>query len=105
VDFPRIHQIQALLEYLPSNIVVPPSVYDAADLSDYAIEGRYPQSFEDVTQEEYFTALDKSRVVVTWAEKTISRKNTHEIHEPQVVYRVPKPRKKPTKTKKPRRKV
>lgn len=90
VDFPRVHQIQTLLEYLPLDVVLPTSVRDASDLSDYAVEGRYPQNFEDVTKAEYRAALDKSRAVVAWAEKAIAQKHTPEVHEPKTAYRVPK---------------
>jgi len=71
IHFPKTHHIQTLLEFLPKDIAVPPSVREAVDLSDYAVEGRYPQNFEDVTKKEYLSALKKAGAVVRWAEKTL----------------------------------
>jgi HEPN domain-containing protein len=71
VHFPKIHHIQALLGFLPKDLAVPHSVREAVDLSDYAVEGRYPQNFEDITEEEYLSALKKAGAVVRWAEKTL----------------------------------
>lgn len=71
IHFPKIHHIQTLLGYLPQGFTLPFSVREAVDLSDYAVEGRYPQNFEDVTEEEYLSALKKAGAVVRWAEKTL----------------------------------
>jgi HEPN domain-containing protein len=71
IHFPKTHQIQVLIELLPPGILIPTSVKEAAELSEYAVEGRYPQNFEDVTKKEYLSALKKARAVVLWAEKSL----------------------------------
>lgn len=80
IHFPKTHQIQTLLEFLPLDLTLPAFIRNAADLSDYAVEGRYPQNFEDITRAEYISALKKAEAVVTWASKMIRALDESEGH-------------------------
>lgn len=72
LDVPRSHNIGALLELLPERIVVPDGVAAATELTDYAVEARYPGAFEAVTDEEYSRALVLASAVVRWSDEQIS---------------------------------
>ena len=52
-------------------IAVPAEVVDAASLTSYAWEARYPGLSEPVTIEEYHEALRQAELVVGWATERI----------------------------------
>lgn len=72
VDFPYVHDIGELLGQVEkSGQTVPEALKSAQDLSEYAVESRYPGLFEPVTQEEYKEAVSIAKKVVCWAEEII----------------------------------
>ena len=50
---------------------MPPDVSEASILTSYAVQARYPDWDEAVTEQEYQRALTLARQVVAWAEKLI----------------------------------
>lgn len=108
VDFPMTHQIQALFKCVDGVLEVPNSVREAVDLSDYAVEGRYPQNFEDVTVVEYKSAFKKALAVVQWARKVVRSTDIFggpSLREPQAAYSGSLPLRRAGKAGKPRRKA
>jgi len=72
VRFPYTHDLATLLSLVErAGHSIPESVRDAALLSDYAVEARYPGLAEPVTDEEYAEALSLAEAVVRWAEMII----------------------------------
>lgn len=72
LPFRYTHDLDELITGLKSNSVsVPPIVDDAATLSSFAWEARYPSLNESILQEEYQEAVRQAETVVAWAEKTI----------------------------------
>lgn len=70
--FPKTHVISELLSLAhEAGIVVPPEIREAGALTPYAVAGRYPVWGEDVSPEEFETALDLARRVVLWASALI----------------------------------
>ena len=70
--FRYTHDLDELITGLQNEgIAVPPEVADAALLTSYAWEARYPGLSEPVTIEEYREALRQAEFVVTWAVKVI----------------------------------
>ncbi len=63
-DDPREWLNRTLEEH---GISIPPQVRDAARLTDYAVESRYPGLAEPVTEEEYRAATTQAENVVAWA--------------------------------------
>lgn len=73
IEFPKTHDIRALLTLLDqTEHEVPPDIWDAVDLTDYAVETRYPGRVESVTEEEFRQALALADRVVGWAAETLS---------------------------------
>ena len=64
-----IHSIEALLADLPME--PPDDVVQAAQLTMYAVESRYPEALPDVTETELAQAIELARSVVEWAEQHI----------------------------------
>jgi HEPN domain-containing protein len=67
VRFPFVHDIGELLRHLEeSGQIVSEEIWEAEQLTDYAVETRYPGSFEPVTEEEYQEALALAARCVAW---------------------------------------
>lgn len=73
ITFRYIHDLDELIEYFDKNGVdFPNDLREAADLTQYAIETRYPGHFDDVTEEVYQQALEIAERTVVWAESVIA---------------------------------
>ncbi len=73
VRFPYTHDLAQLLTLVKrSGLEMPVVVIEAAVLSDYSVESRYPGLSEPVTQEEYEEAIALAEEVVRWAQGIIS---------------------------------
>ena len=72
--FPYIHDLERLLTGLgESGLKLPETVAQAALLTSYAFEARYPGPGAPVTQEDYTRALELANAVVRWAESIIGQ--------------------------------
>lgn len=49
-------------------------IKNAAGLTDFSVEARYPGPFEPVTEKEFKNALRIAEAVVSWADAEISKK-------------------------------
>ena len=54
-------------------VSLPEDVRNAAVLTDYSVEARYPGPFEPVTEDEFQQALHIAGCVILWAETQIGR--------------------------------
>ena len=71
-DFPYTHDIRTLLTILKrEGFSVPESVAAASELTDFAVESRYPGVVEPVEWEEYERALNLADTVVQWVEQRL----------------------------------
>jgi len=72
IPFRFVHDIAELLTVLEQNgIHLPEYIRTSAELSDYAVEARYPGPMEPVTEEEYKEAVNIAEKVVSWVESLI----------------------------------
>lgn len=75
IQFRFVHDIAELLSLLEQNgVALPEEISQAAMLSDYAVEARYPSPMEPVTEEEYREAVALAEAVVGWVERLIESK-------------------------------
>jgi HEPN domain-containing protein len=72
IEFPKTHDIRALLTLLAQAQQVPPDIWEAVDLTDYAVETRYPGRIEAVTEDEYDEAVILAERVVRWVEQIVA---------------------------------
>ncbi len=69
VRFPRTHDLASLLTLIErSGLSIPEAVLEAAALTEYAVQTRYPGFSEPVTEEEYRFAVRVAEEVVGWVE-------------------------------------
>ncbi len=74
VSFPRTHNLVDLIRTLEEHgSAVPNSVRGGARLTDFAVEARYPNMAEPVSQEEYHVAIGRAEDVVAWAIEVVER--------------------------------
>lgn len=58
IEFPYTHNIERLLELLPSELERPISLEQAGMLTDFAVAKRYPDYYEQITKEEALRAFE-----------------------------------------------
>lgn len=67
VDFPKTHALEVLLDILKTKgIQIPQNVDESFELSQYAVQTRYPGEWEPVTKEEAQGALERATLVLKW---------------------------------------
>jgi len=72
IKFRFVHDLAELLTTLEQNgVTLPDTVKNAAILTDYSVEARYPGPFEPITEEEFLESLLIAEDVVVWAEQQI----------------------------------
>ena len=72
LEFRKTHDLRELLTLLNSGgDPIPEELWEAVDLSDYAVETRYPGVTEPVSDKEYRVAVALAKTVVRWADKQI----------------------------------
>ena len=65
-DYPRVHAFTLLLERLEQHVTVPEPIREVVELSDYAVQIRYPGAYYPVSEEEYERALELAGRVLHW---------------------------------------
>ena len=74
LDFRKTHDLRELLTLLDSaGYPIPTEIWEAVDLSDYAVETRYPGLSEPVSEKEYRDAVALAETVVRWADKQLTQ--------------------------------
>jgi len=72
IEFPKTHSLTTLTALLEqAGVQLPPDVREADPLTSYAVQARYPDWDEAVSDAEYQRALITAKHVVAWAEKVI----------------------------------
>jgi HEPN domain-containing protein len=72
IKFRFVHDLAELLTVLEQNgVTLPDDIKEAAILTDYSVEARYPGPFEPITEEEFLESLRIAEAVVAWAEQQI----------------------------------
>lgn len=73
-EFPRVHSFSVLLERLEKYMSIPKHIEDVLELSDYAVEARYPGDYFPITQKEYEKAIEIAEKVFIWVREIIGKK-------------------------------
>lgn len=84
VIFPYVHNISQLITLLKTSGIPWLEELDAAaDLTEYAVEMRYPGFPEEAVEEDYRQALAIAERVVAWAETIITEANSATAQSPE----------------------
>ena len=74
IAFPKTHTIEVLLDLLKtSGLTIPEGVDEAFELSDYAVQTRYPGEWEPLTKAEAQHALERAALVLAWVEVQLEK--------------------------------
>ena len=74
LDFRKTHDLRGLLTLLDSSgVPIPEEIWKADNLTNYAVETRYPGLSEPVSDKEYRDAVALAETVVRWADKQITQ--------------------------------
>jgi HEPN domain-containing protein len=77
IPFRFVHDIAELLTLLEQNgFELPEEIRAGAELSEYAVEARYPSPMEPVTEQEYDEAIATSEQIVSWVTQNLANKKT-----------------------------
>lgn len=76
-EYPRTHAFTVLLTRLESQVPVPAKVRDVIELSDYAVQMRYPGDYYPVTEAEYERAVTLAEQTIAWVSSQIERSTAH----------------------------
>lgn len=72
IPFPKTHAIEVLLDLLKiREVSVPKGVDEAFELSEYAVQTRYPGEWEPVSKTEARKALERAALVLAWVESQV----------------------------------
>ena len=66
------HNIGILLYELEKHTGITENIKNAMDLTNYAVQTRYPGSYDDVTKDEYERALKIAKECLDWVESKIN---------------------------------
>ncbi len=65
IDFPRRHDLDVLRDLLPADWSVKRSTPDLADLTEWAVEARYPGEWPEAVESDAQAAARQARIVWT----------------------------------------
>ena len=74
VEPPRTHNLERLVDLLPTAITRTDILTQLARLTIFATSSRYPGSEENVGEEEYTEAVRLAQDIVSWADTMIAEK-------------------------------
>jgi HEPN domain-containing protein len=70
-EYLKVHSFSLLLSQLGVYLSIPEDIKESVELSDYAVQTRYPGDYYPVGEEEYHRAIDLAERVVKWVEEQI----------------------------------
>lgn len=73
IPAPKAHNIEFLVDLLPTTLLKPSVLKEAATLSEYAVMYRYPGEADPVTEDKYLKALRIADATVQWAESVLEQ--------------------------------
>jgi HEPN domain-containing protein len=74
IAFPKTHAIEVLLDLLKTRgMDIPNGVDEAFELSEYAVQTRYPGDWEPVSKADAQHALERAALVLAWVEAQLEK--------------------------------
>jgi len=58
-----------LIAELENHIDIPKEIREVGELSDYAVQTRYPGDYAEISEEEYMKAIELAERVYNWVQK------------------------------------
>ena len=74
IAFPKTHTLEVLLDLLKTQgVSIPNGVDEAFELSEYAVQTRYPGEWEPITNLEARRAIEQAALVLAWVERQLEQ--------------------------------
>ena len=73
------HNIGILLGNIEKYVEISDSIKEGMDLTNYAVQTRYPGQYTEITKEEYEKAIKVSKECLEWVKKTIRNKENDKL--------------------------
>jgi HEPN domain-containing protein len=67
------HNIELLINELKKFTDIPENINEATDLTNYAVQTRYPGEYDEITKEEYEKAVKIAKDCLDWVENIIKK--------------------------------
>ena len=71
--YQKVHAFSVLLDDLEKHIEIPNFIIEVLDLSDYAVQTRYPGDYYPVSDDEYDRAISIAEQVINWVKECIKK--------------------------------
>jgi HEPN domain-containing protein len=75
------HNIEILLKELKDFTEIPEDVKEAVQLTNYAVQTRYPGEYDEITKEEYENSVKIANICLGWAENKIEEAESNKESE------------------------
>ncbi|MDR2086583.1 MAG: HEPN domain-containing protein [Dysgonamonadaceae bacterium] len=75
------HNIEILLKEIKNFTDIPKNIKEAVQLTNYAVQTRYPGEYDEITKEEYENSIKIASLCLDWVENKI--KETEENKKPE----------------------
>lgn len=72
IEPPRSHSLVVLINGIKRIISIPGNLLDVVELTDYAVQTRYPGDYTPITEREYERAVELAEITVDWVERKIN---------------------------------
>ena len=73
------HNIGILLREIEKHTIISEDIKEAIELTNYAVQTRYPGEYNDITKEEYKRAIKMTRDCLDWVKNKIKEHKKQEI--------------------------
>ena len=67
------HNIELLIDELKKFTDIPEKINEATELTNYAVQTRYPGEYDEITKEEYEKAVKIAKDCLDWVENKIKK--------------------------------
>lgn len=68
------HNIGVLLSKIEKNVEINEKIKEGMDLTNYAVQTRYPGQYTEITKKEYKRAVKIAKECINWVEEVIKKK-------------------------------
>lgn len=72
-EYPKVHSFNVLLNHLEKYVQIPDCIRDVLDLSDYAVQTRYPGDYYPISEHEYKRSINIAKIVLNWVKENIKK--------------------------------
>jgi len=73
LEIPKTHSFSVLIAKLEKYLKIPKAIREVGELTDYAVQTRYPGAYAKIIEEEYTRAVELAERVYYWVCEVLSK--------------------------------